>query len=356
METQFKKETALIGAGEWGKNISKNLVALNVLHTICDINPALLNHYQTLYPHVLLTENYQTVMENPEIKSVFIAAPVFQHYHLTKEAILAGKDVYVEKPFCLDCRDAKELIDLAKSRKVILMVGHLLHYHPCVRKMKQLIHAGVLGKLQYIASHRLNLGRIRTEENALWNFAPHDVSLILSLCGDRLPQKIRCVGEAFMSPTVADIAMITLKFSHAVRAHIYVSWLNPFKEQKLIVLGSDALLVFDDTKPWKEKLSVVQNHVKWNNSIPEIAHAKSEYIAVDYAEPLREECLHFLHCCWERQEPLTNGTEALRVLKVLQAAEESLNQDGKAMRPHMNVHASHVIPTRRSLEPAAVAI
>lgn len=335
METPaLKQAVALIGAGYWGKNLARNLASLEVLHTICDVNEALLDNYQKLYPDVVLTSSYRSIMENPQIKAVFIAVPVFQHYRLAKEAILAGKDVYVEKPLCLDCQEAQELIDLAKQQGVILMVGHLLQYHPCVNRLKEMVGRGELGKLQYIVSNRLNLGSIRTEENALWNFAPHDVSVILSLCGHRLPEQVRCVGAAYMSHGVADVSMTTLRFAGDVRAHIYVSWLNPFKEQKLVVVGSTGLAVFDDTKPWKEKLSLYRNHVKWaDGTIPQINNSTPDLVEVEYAEPLLEECLHFLRCCQERVQPLTDGQEGLRVLKVLQAAQASLDQDGESQDP-----------------------
>lgn len=330
----FKSTLALIGAGYWGKNLARNLAALEALHTICDVNEALLDGYQKLYPGVALTSSYTAVLQNPEIKAVMIAAPVFQHYRLAKEAILAGKDVYVEKPLCLDCDEAQELVELAERGGVILMVGHLLQYHPCVTKLQEMVGRGELGKLQYIVSNRLNLGSIRTEENALWNFAPHDISVILSLCGHRLPEQVRCVGAAYMSQGVADVSMTTLRFSGGVRAHIYVSWLNPFKEQKLVVVGSAGLAVFDDTKPWKEKLLLYRNHVRWTDgTIPQINNSVPEPVEVDQKEPLREECLHFLRCCQDRVQPLTNGYEGLRVLKVLQAAQASLDEEGEAQDP-----------------------
>lgn len=334
-----EKTLALIGAGYWGKNLARNFAALGVLHTICDVNESLLDHYQTLYPGVLATSSYKSILDNPQISQVVIAAPVFQHYKLAKEALLAGKDVYVEKPLCLDCKEAEELVELARQQGAILMVGHLLQYHPYVRKLQEIVGRGDLGKLQYIVSNRLNLGSIRTEENALWNFAPHDVSVILSLCAHRLPEQVRCVGADYMSKGVADVSMTTLKFSGGIRAHIYVSWLNPFKEQKLVVVGSHGLAVFDDTKPWNEKLVIYRNHITWKSgAVPEIANSIPEPIEVEQAEPLREECLHFLQCCEERLAPLTDGAEGLRVLKVLQAAQESLDAEGDARDPRSLVN------------------
>lgn len=348
----YPRTVGLIGAGYWGKNLARNLFALDVLHTICDVNEALLDGYQKLYPGVILTSSYSAVMDNPEVKAVLIAAPVFQHYKLAKEAILAGKDVFVEKPLCLDCREAEELIELAQRRGVILMVGHLLQYHPCVKKLQEMVASGELGKLQYIVSNRLNLGAIRTEENALWNFAPHDVSVILSLCGHKLPEQVRCVGAAYVSPGVADVSMTTLRFNDGLRAHIYVSWLNPFKEQKLVVIGSLGLVVFDDTKPWKEKLLVYRNHVKWTaGSIPQINNSVADAVDVEQSEPLRDECLHFLQCCQTRRSPVTDGKEGLRVLQVLQAAQESLDKDGDATDPR---HQGRALTSHFFAHPTAV--
>ncbi len=336
MSITGKKTLALFGAGYWGKNLARNFFELGALHTICDTNEALLDTYQEKYSGIQLTTNVKQVLENPEITCVAIAAPAFLHHQLAKQCLLAGKDVYVEKPLCMNTKEAEELIQLAKKEEKILMVGHLLQYHACVRKLLELVGRGELGQLQYITSNRLNLGSYRTEENALWNFAPHDISVILALCGHQLPQKIRCVGQDYLSHGVADTTLTTLNFNNKVRAHIYVSWLNPFKEQKLTVVGSNGMAVFDDTKPWGEKLLLYRNHVTWNNGRIPVANNKIEAEKIDppQEEPLKQECLHFLDCCSKRLNPLTDGEEGLRVLKVLQAAQESLNADGEAKNPN----------------------
>lgn len=325
---------ALVGAGRWGKNLARNFFDLGVLHTICDASEALLDKMEELYPTVNLTSNFSSLLENEAITRIAIAAPAAQHYALAKQALLANKDVFVEKPLCLCQEEGEELIRLANERGCVLMVGHLLQYHPMVRKLQEMVGAGELGKLQYIVSNRLNLGSIRTEENALWSFAPHDISVILSLCGNRLPEELRCTGAAYLSKGVADTTMTTMSFGDDLQAHIYVSWLNPFKEQKLIVIGSTGMAVFDDTKPWEEKLVLHRNHIKWTNgNIPEANKNEAEKISVDLKEPLREECLHFIKCCDERLTPRTDGKEGLRVLQVLQAAQESLNAKGERASP-----------------------
>lgn len=334
MEKSYPKALALIGAGRWGKNLARNFHEWGVLHTLCDANEATLDAFQKLYPDVHGTSNFKAVLDNPHITQVAIASPAALHYTLAKQALLANKDVFVEKPLCLDVKEGEELIHLAKQKGRVLMVGHLLQYHPYVRCLQELVGAGELGKIEYIISNRMNLGSFRTEENALWSFAPHDISVILSLCGQRLPEDLRCTGGAYLSPGIADTTLTVMKFSGNVRAHIFVSWLHPFKEQKLVVVGSSGMAVFDDTKPWNEKLQISRNHVKWvEGNIPKENKSAAECIVIPQSEPLRSECEHFLHCCQERLTPRTDGEEGLRVLQVLQAAQESLNADGDKKRP-----------------------
>lgn len=323
------KTVALLGAGRWGKNLARNFYSLGVLHTLCDPNESLLDHYQKIYPDIHLTSNYTSVLANDAIKQVVIASPAPLHFSLAKQALESGKDVYVEKPLCLDVKEGEELIKIADKKGKILMVGHILQYHSAVKTLKEIIATGELGKLHYIASNRLNLGSFRVEENALWNFAPHDISVILSIAGHVLPEDITCTGGAYISEGVADTTMTTMRFSNDLRAHIYVSWLHPFKEQKLIVIGSNGMAVFDDTKPWEEKLVLYRNHVKWSGgTFPEANQCPPEYVKLPPEEPLKEECLHFLNCCRDRITPKTDGKEGVRVLSVLQAAQESLAQDG----------------------------
>lgn len=328
----MSKNVAVVGIGRWGKNLARNFFQLDVLHSICDMNESLLDEAQKLYPDdVHLTSNYHAVLENPVIKRVVIAAPAILHYKLAKEALLAGKDVYVEKPFCMDISEGEELHKMAEERELILMVGHLLQYHPCIQKLQNMVATEAIGKLQYIVSNRLNLGSIRIEENALWNFAPHDISVILSLNENRLPQEVRCIGSALVNKGVEDMSLTTLQFEGEVKAHIYVSWLNPFKEQKLTVVGSSGMIVFDDTLPWQDKLSYYPNYLRWiDESHAVINPVTLEKIIVPEAEPLREECSHFIKCCNERQTPRTDSLEGLRVLRVLQAAQESMRLNGEA--------------------------
>lgn len=329
-----QRDLALVGAGYWGKNLARNFNALGALHTLCDSSEAILSSYGADYSSVQRSTSFDSVLEQREIAKVAIAAPAHLHYGMAKASLLAGKDVYVEKPLCLDIAEAEELVELADKHARILMVGHLLQYHPCVLEIQRLVTSGELGKLQYITSNRLNLGKIRQEENALWSFAPHDISVMLSLVGNRLPSEVRCVGGSYLTAGIADTTLSTFRFENGVRAHVHVSWLNPFKEQKLTVVGSQGMLVFDDTKPWGEKLLIHRNYLTWAaGRTPTPSKVAGEFLACLEEEPLRQECLHFIESCHARTSPRTDGREGLRVLRVLKAAHDSLQRDGEACSP-----------------------
>mgnify|MGYP000893592868 CR=1 FL=1 len=330
--TDNPRTLALIGAGYWGKNLARNFNALGVLHTLCDARAETLAAYTGGYEPVRKTQSVRDLWNDPAVAQVAIASPAAAHYAIVRTALESGRDVFVEKPLCLDEREAETLVSLAEQSKRILMVGHLLQYHPCVQKIQALLAAGELGKLHYITSNRLNLGKIRREENALWSFAPHDISVILSLAGNGVPEQVRCVGEDYLSDGIADTTLTSLRFADRVRAHVYVSWLNPFKEQKLTVVGSRGMAVFDDTRPWAEKLVVHREYMTWTNGqVPTPSKNKGEPVPVPESEPLRNECQHFLDCCRDRTTPRTDGREGLRVLRVLQMAQQSLEADGEAV-------------------------
>jgi UDP-2-acetamido-3-amino-2,3-dideoxy-glucuronate N-acetyltransferase len=330
-------DTALIGGGYWGKNLARNLSTLGVLHTLCDVSPQTLSAYQSQYPGVRLRSDPEEVFNDSSVSKVFIAAPAEHHFELAQRAIHSGKDVFVEKPLAMNIHEGAALAALARTRGKILMVGHLLQYHPCIDKIKELVAAGNLGKLQYITSNRLNLGKIRREENALWSFAPHDISVLLSLVGNQVPETVQCTGEAWLTPGVADTTLTAMKFHGGVRADVFVSWLNPFKEQKLTVVGSQAMIVFDDTLDWEHKLVLYRHAIAWRDGIePSASKTIGEPLVVDRSEPLRRECEHFLECCEKRMTPKTDAEEGLRVLRVLAMAQQSLEHDGKP------VHADQI--------------
>lgn len=323
------RDLALIGAGYWGKNLARNFNALGGLHTLADLSQTILDTYGADYAGMRKTRQIDELWSDAAVTKVAIAAPAVLHYRLAKAALLAGKDVFVEKPLCLDPREAGELITLARERQRVLMVGHLLQYHPHVQRLQQIIAGGELGALRYITSNRLNLGKIRREENALWSFAPHDLSVVLALAGS-LPSRVRCTGGAYLTVGVADTTLTALSFPGELRAHVHVSWLNPFKEQKLTVVGERAMAVFDDLRPWSEKLAVYRDYLHVGaDGVPVPNKVAPEFVAVPEGEPLRAECAHFLDCCRDRRTPRTDGAEGLRVLQVLHAAQASLDRDGE---------------------------
>lgn len=327
--TPKPKHVALIGAGYWGKNLARAFRDLGVLHTLCDSSRAILEQYDAGYEGILRSESFEAVLEDPAISKVAIAAPAALHADLARRALEAGKDVYVEKPLCLSVSEGEQLCEVAERCSRVLMVGHLLQYHPCVSALVALVRTGELGELRYIAANRLNLGIFRTHENALWSLAPHDVSVILRLAGDAVPSSVRCVGAACVSPPIADMATVTMMFENGLQAKIDVSWLSPWKEQRLVVVGTESLAVFDDTLPWPEKLRIYRGHIRRDAAGNPVAHrGPGECIAVEPREPLLVECEHFLEACSSRATPLTDGHEGLRVLRVLAAADESLKRDG----------------------------
>ena len=319
---------AVIGSGYWGKNLVRNYHTLGALKLICDKNPVLLEQYNTQYPEVETCMALNDVISREDIQGLVIATPAETHYTLAREGLLAGKHVYVEKPLVLDEREGQALIDLASERDRMLMVGHLLQYHPAFVRLKELALSGELGRVNYIYSHRLNLGKIRREENILWSFAPHDISMILSLaCED--PEHVYATGGNYLHRQIADVTTTHLEFPSGLRAHIFVSWLHPFKEQKLVVVGERKMAVFDDTQPWTDKLLLYPHKIKWQNNMPVPEKGAPERVEIPESEPLRLECEHFLDSFTNGNRPQTDGEEGLRVLKILNAAQRSLNKNGR---------------------------
>lgn len=325
MADNIQKNIGVIGTGGWGKNLVRNFHEIGALKTISDNNQSNLQNIKEKYNIEETYSKYQDLLKNNSIKAVVIASPAVTHYEITKAALLSGKDVFVEKPLALNVEEAKELIEIANSNNRILMVDHLLQYHPAVNKLKELIDSGALGKLQYIYSNRLNIGKLRSEENILWSFAPHDISVILGFV-EKEPINVKVFGEAYLQDGIYDTTITDLSFPDKLKAHIFVSWLHPFKEQKLVVIGSKAMAVFNDMEP-EEKLVLYPHKVEWVKQVPIAAVAEKEVVAIEKKEPLREACLHFLNCINTRQTPKTDGKEALAVLKVLQKAQERLDEE-----------------------------
>src|SRR5207247_4063053 len=215
---------AVVGVGYWGKNLVRNFHELGALSALCDAQPSVEASYTQQYPGVRFFRDYGAVLSDPSIDAIALATPAATHYEMAKAAIEAGKDVFVEKPLAIDVKQGEDLVELAKSRRRILMVGHILRYHPAVLKLRELIQDGALGQINYLYSNRLNIGKIRTEENILWSFAPHDISVILSLLNE-MPNRVFCQGGAYLNRQIFDVTLSQFDFPSGVQAHIFVSWL-----------------------------------------------------------------------------------------------------------------------------------
>jgi UDP-2-acetamido-3-amino-2,3-dideoxy-glucuronate N-acetyltransferase len=321
-------QVAVIGSGYWGKNLVRNFANLGALSVICDSHVETLRALGEQYPQRRTVTAYAEVLGDESIQAVAIATPAETHGAMVREALLAGKDVFVEKPLCLSVGQGQALVDLAREGGRILMVGHLLWYHPAILKLKELIEIGELGRIQYIYSNRLNLGKIRREENILWSFAPHDISVVLGLLGET-PNTVTAQGGNYLHEQIADTTVTLLSFPSGVKSHIFVSWLHPFKEQKLIVVGDRKMAVFDDVEK-KDKLVLYPHSIQWKGQVPIANRAEAQSVEIATNEPLREECLHFLESIRDRRRPRTDGEEGLRVLSVLRQCQQALEAQGRA--------------------------
>ena len=320
-------KVAVFGCGYWGQNLVRNFHQLGALAMVCDLAESGRARAKELSPTAEVVDNFDAVLRREDVGAVVLATPAETHRELAIRAMEAGKDVFVEKPMALDAREGLEMHRVAEQRGRILMVGHLLEYHPAVLKLKEMITAGTLGKVNYIYSNRLNFGKIRTEENALWSFAPHDIAVILRLFGS-MPIEVTCVGGSYLTPNLADVTVSCLHFSSGQRAHIFVSWLNPFKEQKLVVFGDKQMAVFNDMEK-EGKLVVYNQRVDFDNRKPVLQKGEATPVAIAASEPLRNECEHFLECVKTRKKPVTDGMNGIQVLQVLQACQMSLQLNGR---------------------------
>lgn len=320
---------AVIGAGYWGINLVRNFDQLGALRVVCESSPERQAEIRQKHPNAKIITDAADVWRDVSIPAVVIATPAATHYAIVKEALQAGKDVFVEKPLALRRQEGEELVQLAKAQNRILMVGHILQFHPAVRKLKQLVDQGALGRIQYIYSNRLNIGKIRTEENILWSFAPHDISVMLMLLGEQ-PVTVAAQGGSYLNDQLPDVTMTALSFASGVRGHIFVSWLHPFKEQRLVVVGEKKMVVFNDASA-TEKLVAYAHAVEWIDRKPVAKKADAEIIPLAADEPLKLECAHFLECVATRQTPRTDGREGLAVLSVLDACQQSLDKGGASV-------------------------
>lgn len=325
---------ACIGAGYWGKNLVRNFYGLSGcnLKICCDLNPKILSAIPSQYPGVEITNDLDAVLANPEIDAVVIASPAIHHHSMAKQALLAGKHTYVEKPLTLNVEDAEDLCRIADKQHRTLMVGHLMEYHPAVEKLKDLIDSGELGDIHYLYAQRINLGIIRQDENALWSLAPHDISIALYLLGQE-PDSVSARGECYLQPDIEDVVFCNLHFPNRTMANIQVSWLDPHKVRKVTVVGSKKMVVFDDVEA-TEKIRIYDKGVNGTGyaSYGDALTLRFGDITIpriNMTEPLKTECEHFLTSIREGKPPRSDGQDGLRVVRVLDAAQQSLKNAGK---------------------------
>ena len=320
----MKKNITVIGCGHWGKNLVRNFYEIGALHSICDPDITLCNSLSEKFGVKVLT--FDEILNTDEIDGVVLAVPAPLHASMAIQAFNKGKHVYVEKPLAMNEIEAKKMIQSSIKNQKQLMVGHLLQYHPIFMRLKEMVINNNIGSLEYIYSNRLSFGKMRSEEDVIWSFAPHDISMILSLINEDL-EKVKTVSSYIIQQDIADIATIHLDFANGLKSHISVSWLHPYKEQKLVVIGKEGMLVFDDTMEWSQKLALYEHKVDISNKQFDLSKAEVDFIKVPQAEPLRQECQYFVDLISGIKKPLTDGDEGLRVLKVLSLATLSQSEN-----------------------------
>jgi UDP-2-acetamido-3-amino-2,3-dideoxy-glucuronate N-acetyltransferase len=306
---------AVIGCGYWGKNLVKAFATLGVLGAVSDAHDATAESFAKDYN--VPAKTWDQILDDATIQAVALATPAVQHTDMAIQALQHGKHVFVEKPLAMMVADACRVIDVACQCNRQVMVGHILNYHPAFMALKQLVSDGRLGKLHHIHSSRLSLGKVRSEENIIWSFAPHDVSMVLALAG-REPTEVTTHHSAFLNPEIADIGHMDLQFDQGLTAHIHVSWISPFKEQKLTVIGDKGMAVFEDSIPHPNKLIFYPHVVDTTTSPATVEKKDGIVIDVDATiEPLVNECRHFVMAAMTNMPALTDAQEGLRVLKIL---------------------------------------
>ncbi len=321
---------SVIGAGYWGPNLIRNFYELGVLNSICDKDKEKLAKISGKYPSVIATTNVDDAIQKSD--AVVIATGASSHYELAKKALLAGKHVFVEKPLTLRTQEGEELLRLSKDKSLVLMVGHLLLYHPGLNKIRDYLIKEALGEVYYIYSQRLNLGKIKRDENALWSFGPHDISVILYLL-NKMPTKVTAIASSYLQEGVPDVVFLTLQFPGKVLANIHLSWLDPHKIRKITIVGKKKMVVFDDMQP-TEKIRLYDKGVDYKPSFKpygeDLVLRIGDIVIPDIGskEPLRLECQHFLDCIEKHETPLSDGANGVQVVRILEAAQQSLEQGG----------------------------
>jgi predicted dehydrogenase len=325
----------VVGLGYWGPNLARNFdrLAESELRWICDASEESRERWSPQFPAARVTGDLDDLLADDGLDAVAIAAPVPLHADLAVRALEAGKHCFVEKPLAQSVADAERVVEAADAAGRVLMVGHLLEYHPGVRKLKDVASSGDLGDIRYIYGNRLNLGKLRQDENALWSLGAHDVSVLLYLAEEE-PDELQAYGAAYMRPPVEDVVFCVLRFPSGLMAHLHLSWLDPHKERRFTIVGSDKMATFDD-------MELEQKLVIYDKGFDEPYSSYGEYIArsgdiwsprVPNEEPLRIECRHFAECVRDGQTPLSDGRSGLRVVRVLEGLQRSLEETRRATR------------------------
>lgn len=328
-----------IGAGAWGQNLLRNFTNLKDcdLKICCDKNKSALEKIKLNYnDKVKVTDDFGELLKEPKLDAVVIATLPLTHARLAIKALSKGKHVFVEKPLALKIEDAKKMIRAAQKNKKILMVGHLLLYHPAVKKLKTYIKEGVLGDIHYIYSTRVNLGQVRAEENALWSLTAHDISVAMYLL-EKMPLRVQATGKSYIRKNIQDVVFVALNFKNNVIAHIHASWLDPHKIRKFTIVGAKKMAIFDDMES-SEKIRLYDKGFDWQKNYGNyetfltLREGDIHIPKIDMVEPLKLECQHFIDCIVNKKQPFTDGENGLRVLQVLNAAQKSMVQDGRPVK------------------------
>lgn len=323
---------AVIGLGNWGQHLARIFYQLESLAICCDLDEKKLSKFTKHFHGVDFTKSFDDVVNNEKIDGIVIASPAVFHYELAKKALSKGKSVFIEKPMTLNSKDGEDLVKIARHQGVPLMVGHLLKYHPAIIKVKELIDQGDLGDIYYLYSQRVNLGTIRKDENALWSFAPHDISVALYLLGDNI-ESISARGECYIQNGIEDVVFLNMRYKNKLMVNIQISWLDPYKERKFTIVGSKKMVAFDDMQS-TEKIKIYDKGVSrepgyesYGDSLT-LRFGDIHIPKIDMSEPLKLECQHFIECVKHKKKPHTDGSEGVKVVKILEKAQESLKKNG----------------------------
>lgn len=329
----------VIGCGYWGPNLVRNFVELPeaTLLVCCDPREERLRFIQQRYPALDVTTDHRELLARRDLDAVIIATPIATHFPLVKEALLADKHVLVEKPLVLEAAHGEELVRIARERSRVLMVGHTFEYNPAVNKLKDILDDGELGDVYYVYSHRVNLGQVRGDVNALWNLAPHDISILIYLLG-AFPTKVACRGKCYLQAGIEDVAFLVMEFPNGEMAHIHVSWLDPSKLRKMTLVGSKKMVVYDDMDS-EAKIRIYDKGVSQISGGAGTGEVYGEFHVrlragdifipkIEMSEPLKNECLHFVSSIENGTQPRSDGESGLRVVKILEAAQQSLRNGG----------------------------